>query len=69
MLIKLAGRLQLARQMQQMPSAQSRQQFLLVTEQLFIPVANRLGIWAIKAEIEDLCFQVRPLKWPSAAIA
>lgn len=57
MLIKLAGRLQLARSMQQLPAGK-REQFLLVTERLFIPVANRLGVWAVKAEMEDLCFQV-----------
>jgi (p)ppGpp synthase/HD superfamily hydrolase len=26
---------------------------------IFAPLANRLGVWSIKAEMEDLAFQVR----------
>lgn len=30
------------------------------TLRVFAPLANCLGIWSLKAEMEDLCFQVRP---------
>ena len=26
--------------------------------ELFAPLANRLGVWSVKAELEDLAFQV-----------
>ena len=29
------------------------------TLRVFAPLANCLGIWSLKAEMEDLCFQVR----------
>jgi len=29
------------------------------TLRVFAPLANRLGVWSLKAEMEDLCFQVR----------
>ena len=28
---------------------------------VFAPLANRLGVWSLKAEMEDLCFQVGDL--------
>lgn len=28
--------------------------------QVWAPLANRLGVWSLKAELEDLCFLVRP---------
>ena len=28
---------------------------------VFAPLANRLGVWSIKAELEDLAFQARPV--------
>lgn len=59
LLIKLASRLQQARSISKMPHG-SRAEFVRVTQRLFVPLANRLGIWSIKAELEDLCFEVRP---------
>ena len=29
------------------------------TLRVFAPLANRLGVWSLKAEMEDLCFQVQ----------
>lgn len=57
LLIKLASRLQQARNMKQMP-AHKRNEFVRITECVFLPMANRLGIWSLKAELEDLCFEV-----------
>jgi (p)ppGpp synthase/HD superfamily hydrolase len=59
MLIKLADRLQQARSMHLM-TEEGRKEFVLVTEAVFVHIANRLGIWCIKAELEDLCFKVLP---------
>lgn len=28
---------------------------------VFAPLANRMGVWSVKAELEDLCFLVRAL--------
>jgi HD domain len=57
MLIKLASRLQQTRNMRHLPPA-GREECVRVTQSLFVPLANRLGIWSIKAELEDLCFEV-----------
>jgi GTP pyrophosphokinase len=58
MLIKLAGRLQQTRNMHDMAPVQ-RAELVRVTESVYVPLANRMGIWSIKAELEDLCFEVR----------
>ncbi|HYX16799.1 MAG TPA: TGS domain-containing protein [Nostoc sp.] len=31
--------------------------FLFITFKIFVPIANRLGFWSIKWELEDLCFK------------
>ena len=55
-LLRLASRLQTLRW-----HAQSRQpcphELALETQQVFAPLANRLGIWQIKWELEDLSFR------------
>ncbi|HTQ36589.1 MAG TPA: HD domain-containing protein [Steroidobacteraceae bacterium] len=38
-------------------SAALRQQIALEVEQLYAPLANRLGIWSLKWELEDLAFR------------
>lgn len=56
-LIKLADRLAALRKAQQQSGEQASD---LATEALevFAPIANQLGVWSIKAELEDLAFQV-----------
>ena len=34
---------------------------------VWAPLANRLGVWSLKAELEDLCFLVSPLPEQCAA--
>ena len=55
-LIKLADRLHNMRTIAALPE-QKRQRMAQETMDIFSPVANRLGVWSLKAEIEDLCFQ------------
>eukprot|EP00892_Ulva_mutabilis_P012901 jgi/Ulvmu1/9984/UM059_0033.1 len=56
LLVTFANQLEQARRMDAM-DPQSRKEFILATESLYIPIANRLGVWSIKAELEDLCFK------------
>lgn len=58
LLVSFANQLEQARRMDSMDS-QTRREFVVATESLYIPIANRLGVWSIKAELEDLCFKVR----------
>lgn len=60
LLVSFANQLEQARRMESMDS-QTRKEFVVATESLYIPIANRLGVWSIKAELEDLCFKVRML--------
>ena len=39
------------------------------TLRVFAPLANRLGVWSLKAEMEDLCFQVRAARQVAFAVA
>ncbi len=52
-LIVLADQLHLMRTQPTRDAAQD-------TLDVFAPLANRLGVWSIKAELEDLSFKVRP---------
>jgi GTP pyrophosphokinase len=55
-LVKLAVRLQVMRGLRDRPEAE-RQQVAEETRDIFAPLANRLGIWQLKWELEDLTFR------------
>ncbi len=55
-LVKLAARLQAMRGLRDRPEAE-RRHVAEETRDIFAPLANRLGIWQIKWELEDLAFR------------
>ena len=55
-LIKLADQVQLLRELAATGDAQARENAAGDTMDLFAPLANRLGVWQIKWELEDLAF-------------
>ena len=55
-LIKLADRLHNMRTIAALPEAK-RHRMAQESMDIFSPLANRLGVWGLKAELEDLCFQ------------
>jgi len=56
-LIKLADQVQLLRDLAATGDARARENAAGDTMDLFAPLANRLGVWQIKWELEDLAFR------------
>ena len=54
--IRIAERLQIMRELKQRPD-EERRQVAQETMDIFAPLANRLGIWQLKWELEDLSFR------------
>ncbi len=57
-LIKLADRLHNMSTIDAIPNPQKRERIARETLEIFVPIANLLGIWELKNQLEDLCFRV-----------
>jgi GTP pyrophosphokinase len=65
----------LAEQLQKMRSAKSagaaiQRKFAIETREVYAPLANRLGVWQVKWELEDLAFRyLQPAEYRHIAVA
>ena len=57
-LIKLADHMQDLRHAVQTPDTPHARETAALTRDIFAPLANRLGVWTLKWELEDLAFRV-----------
>ena len=57
-LVKLAGHLQELRFAVKAQDSGARRAVALLTQDLFAPLANRLGVWQLKWEMEDLALRI-----------
>src|SRR5262249_45970935 len=57
-LIKLADHTQELRHRVGMPDSEHRRNAAQVTRDIFAPLANRLGVWQLKWELEDLALRI-----------
>ena len=65
--IRLAGRLHELRMAKHAPAGEQRH-LALTTREIYAPLANRLGIWQLKWELEDLAFRyLQPAEYKQVA--
>jgi GTP pyrophosphokinase len=57
-LVKLADHAQALRCAVRLPESDARQETARLTRDVYAPLANRLGVWQLKWEMEDLAFRV-----------
>jgi guanosine-3',5'-bis(diphosphate) 3'-pyrophosphohydrolase len=58
LLVKLADRLHNMRTIFDKPKEESRRRTAQETMDIFVPLADRIGLYTVKSELEDLSFQV-----------
>jgi RelA/SpoT family (p)ppGpp synthetase len=56
-LLTLCDRLEVIRKLHELPDLAARRRLANETREVFAPLANRLGIWQLKWELEDLVLQ------------
>ncbi len=67
--VKLAEQLQRMRRAKTLDSAEKRK-LAIVTREVYAPLANRLGVWQVKWELEDLAFRyLQPAEYQHIAAA
>ena len=57
-LIKLADHLQALRHAVRLDDTAARRETARLTRDIYAPLANRLGVWQLKWEMEDLAFRI-----------
>jgi len=68
-IIKLADRLHNMRTLQFIPEESKRRRIAMETLEIYVPIANLLGIQAVKGELEELCFRhLHPNEYKSLSV-